>query len=89
MSLPKHIIEHAELGYPDASKVGGPLSILDEGVLIQSKVTGINFTGSHVVVTASTGTATVEIDFSANIDGGNANSVYLPSQVIDGGNAFN
>jgi hypothetical protein len=86
VSLVKHIVEHSELGYPDSSKVGGPLSILDEGVLIQSKATGINFIGSEVLASVGVG-GKVDVTFTAkgNIDGGRPDSIYGGTTSVDGG----
>lgn len=44
--------------------------------------TAINLSGSAVVFVSA-----VASDFSANIDGGSASSVYLATQSIDGGTA--
>lgn len=78
-----------QISKPGSGGTGSsPLSISEDGVVVSTNVIDINFTGTHVNVTSITGSTNVDIDFSANIDGGFANSVYLTSQVIDGGNAF-
>ena len=68
------------------SGVGSGHTIQDEGIDL-TKRTNLNFKGSGVIASDNAGNDATDITISGNVDGGSASSVYLETQVIDGGGA--
>jgi hypothetical protein len=69
-----------------------PIQFQDEGVNLGNNLADtVDFVGAAVTATRVANKVTVTITGTGggdqNIDGGNASSIYLPSQLIDGGGA--
>jgi len=72
--------------------VGTSIQFQDEGINLGDNLADtVDFVGAAVTATRAANKVTVTITGTGggdqNVDGGNASSIYLPSQLIDGGGA--